>query len=217
MAGLSNGGATGSISGAQTPIVSGGKQTTVSNRITQVSRNITPQNLGNNCVYFARSIAPDLPTGLFTLEDKVNKLLKNNKNKSDVPVPGAVGVMRTGEKAGHVYVVESVDYERGVKTIAETNWSSGKFGRRTLPIDDKNTLGYWVSPSLKKQNTTQPTPQISPKQVSNAVGNVSGLLQGNPSAAINFLTNFIKGRNTQPAAGGFLNIDAGKDYILDDF
>lgn len=106
--------------------------------------------VGNNCVYFARSVSPDLPTGLLSYEDKVNKLLKNNPNATSVPQPGAIGVMSTGKYPGHVFVVKEV-YPDGSYRIGEANWIAGQYGERILPANKSTVAGFWVSPNLQTQ------------------------------------------------------------------
>ncbi len=103
---------------------------------------------GDNCVQFARSIIPDMPSGLYTLADKVNALLKG-PGKLDIPEPGAVLVMSTGQPAGHVAVVTGVDHQSGKIYLAEANWKAGQTGTREMNINDPRIQGYWKSNNVQ--------------------------------------------------------------------
>ncbi len=101
-----------------------------------------------NCVLYARSIVKDLPHGLNTIWDKIKII------NSKVPQTGAVAVIKTGRKAGHVAYVRIVEKEWGHIFIEEANWKSGKITSRWIRIDDKSIAGYYIEPR-KQIATTQ--------------------------------------------------------------
>jgi hypothetical protein len=116
----------------------------------------TPAYLKENCVFFARSIVPDLPVGLITSEQKRNMI------NSTVPAAGSVAMMPTfgDPKIGHVAVVEQVNAD-GTVTIVESNVKRAADGgmaisRRTGTPAQLGIEGYWQSPKVKASNYTRP-------------------------------------------------------------
>lgn len=123
--------------------------------ITATTEN-TPKNLRENCVFFARSIVPDLPVGLVTSEQKRNMI------NSTIPAAGSVAMMPTfgDPKIGHVAVVEQVNAD-GTVTIVESNVQKAADGsmaisRRTGTPAQLGIEGYWESPKVKASNYTRP-------------------------------------------------------------
>lgn len=121
-------------------------------RAQEVGSKVTPSNLGDNCAEYVRSVSPNLPTGLFTLQDKMDKLV-NTSNGLKSPVPGAVMVQATGKPAGHVAIVTSVDEANGTFRVAETNWRAGQYTERTIKMSDPSVKGFWID---KKQQSQAP-------------------------------------------------------------
>lgn len=121
-----------------------------------VSQALKSSPYGNNCVQFVRSIVPDMPTGLYTLQDKINNLLKS-PGALEAPEPGAVVVMSTGQPAGHVAFVTGVDKQNGKIYLAEANWKAGQTGTREMDLNDPRIQGYW-----KSQNVQQGGAQLPP-------------------------------------------------------
>lgn len=111
-----------------------------------------PQETLSNCVLYARYKVPDLPTGLFTIQDKAKII------NSSTPIPGAVGIQSTGDDTGHVFFVTDVDAEKGLMKIQETNYEGHKVSNRNgqwVSFKSPNYLGFYVSPNLnnKTQNS----------------------------------------------------------------
>lgn len=95
---------------------------------------------GNNCVLFARRFVPNLPTGLFTKEDKQAAVKKyGSTDMSQVKEGDAI---LTGEgTAGHVAIVAK---KNGNKiTLKEANYKSGMVTEgRELDITDPLIYGF---------------------------------------------------------------------------
>jgi len=89
----------------------------------------------HNCVFYAREKVPNLPFGLWTLQDKKNII---NSRK---PEEGSVAIIETRQKWGHVAVVKYVG-KRHI-TIKEANWEAGKITERHGLEKDFNILGYF--------------------------------------------------------------------------
>ncbi|MFA6790407.1 MAG: CHAP domain-containing protein [Parcubacteria group bacterium] len=88
-------------------------------------------DLGYNCVKYARSKKEDLPMGLWTLQDKKNKI------KTEIPQVGSVGV--TAESVyGHMVVVEEI--KTTSLLVSEGNYITGYITTRNIPKD--MVLGY---------------------------------------------------------------------------
>lgn len=105
------------------------------------------------CVQFVRDVVKDLPTGLYTLQDKISKLVQS-KNSIDVPEAGAVVVFDTGQPAGHVSVITSKDDQKRQFTVSEFNYKKGQYGTRTISYDDAKIKGYWKSPNIQSGSST---------------------------------------------------------------
>lgn len=106
------------------------------------------------CVQFCRDVIPDLPYGLFTLQDKLDKLL-GTKNAVPAPSVGAVVVMNPSLKdpnqtPGHVAIVSNVAEDGSWFDISEFNYKAGQYTSRRIKTDDKTIEGYWMSPSVQQ-------------------------------------------------------------------
>jgi len=112
------------------------------------------------CVQFVRKAIPDLPTGLFSLADKVRTLTQGDTSL-DAPREGAVVVLDWKGKndagkspdqyPGHVAIVTDVDEKARTFTITDYNGAGGgyKMGQRVISMDNSAVKGYWMSPSLQ--------------------------------------------------------------------
>lgn len=146
-----------------------------------------PQGVKSNCVYFARSINPDLPTSLYTLQNKVDILLngKPNRNEWGTPAVGDVAVVQTGDTPGHLATVASVDSE-GNPTFVESNWVAGTVGMRGTNKNSDSIVGYWRSPNSDKyigKILSQPvvkTPELTPTEKLSEIDSAFKQLSGTP-------------------------------------
>jgi|GEM_PF-5324256 len=102
---------------------------------------------GYQCVQFVRDVVKDLPKGLTSLQDKITKLVKS-KYAIPEPEPGAVLVTNDG-KFGHVALVTSVNRANNTFTVSEFNYKKGRYGTRTISMNDPKIEGYWKSPKVK--------------------------------------------------------------------
>jgi hypothetical protein len=136
------------------------------------------KNLANGyqCVQFVRDIIPDLPTGLFTLADKVRNLTKG-KGGITAPEPGATVVLNWGagsnaeNKPGHVAVVTNVSPDGKTFDIVQFNApKAGQKSTQTIRTDDPTVMGYWKSPNIKPA-------QAQPAKGGIAIPGASGQLQ----------------------------------------
>ncbi len=100
-----------------------------------------PETDLSNCVYYARSEVPELPTGLWTYEDKKNII------NSQGAVAGSAAVIDVGDKTGHMAVVQSVN-QNGTLTISETNYKTGQHSIRTGTPEELGITGYFVPERL---------------------------------------------------------------------
>lgn len=108
------------------------------------------------CVQFVRDVVKDLPTGLYTLQDKIDKLVKS-KNSIEAPEPGAAVIMNTGQPAGHIALVTSKDDQARKFTVAEFNYKKGQYTTRTISYDDPKIEGYWKSPNIQTSGRNDPS------------------------------------------------------------
>ena len=89
-----------------------------------------------NCVYRARCLQPNLPTGLITWSDKLSRV------NSHTPRVGCVAMIYTGSVYGHVaYVAER--HADGTLTIKEGNWVGDTCSSRRNTPANLNIRGYW--------------------------------------------------------------------------
>jgi len=88
-----------------------------------------------NCVLYARSRVPLLPTGMSDLAGKKRGI------NSYSPSPGSVAIMNVGS-VGHVGVVEQV-HPDGTITIREANYIAGQVGSRRGTPSALRILGYY--------------------------------------------------------------------------
>ena len=103
-------------------------------------------NFAGECVAYARSRVPGMPSGLYTMNDK-RRMINSNKCKA-----GSVAVIEYGS-VGHVAVVEKCDREgkKEGNTITEANWQRGKITKRKASSSDGlraaerelRIVGYW--------------------------------------------------------------------------
>jgi hypothetical protein len=150
------------------------------------------------CVGFVRKVVPDLPTGLYTLSDKLTKIGKVF-DKVNTPQPGDVIVQSTGEAAGHVAVVSGYDPTTGKIAVSEYNWKPGQYGTRLLDLNDKSIEGFFRSPnvSTSSQATVSPTISNITKKVLSSIpftkrkeisADITDMVsQGNPLATYDYL------------------------------
>ena len=90
--------------------------------------------LGYNCVKYARTIRPDLPQGLWTLQDKT-KLIRTHDN----PQPDMIVVTKGNKTGGHLGVVVAVGEE--IVLIRESNYLTGFITLRK--VKKTKILGYF--------------------------------------------------------------------------
>lgn len=91
---------------------------------------------GDNCVFFARSIVPELPYGLtyfFAKKRIINKL---------TPEPGAIAVIDTGDEIGHLAVIESFT-NKGEIRLTDANWVKDKVTMRSGTEKELKIIGYF--------------------------------------------------------------------------
>lgn len=138
-----------------------------------VDNSTLSRELRENCVLYIRTLVPELPSGLRSLEDK-KRILLTGPNASNVPIPGAVGVGTIGKdigggvNSGHVWLVKSVDTSKKTMTIREANYVTDKdrnsptYGQpivseRTISyVNNPEVAGFWIPPGLR--NTQQGNP-----------------------------------------------------------
>jgi hypothetical protein len=106
----------------------------ISAAVTTTVLNTTDANR-SNCVLYARSRCPSLPTGLNTLQDKKNII------NSTSPSVGSVAIINSGYTAGHVAYVTGVS--GSTITIEEANWGGARITRRKGTASELNILGYY--------------------------------------------------------------------------
>lgn len=94
-------------------------------------KTLTGKYIPNNCVLFARSVRPDLPQPLYTLEQKRRIAKKKTPEVGDVAI--------TNESwSGHLAIVIKVEKENIL--IKESGYSAG-ITTRWIPID--MPIGYF--------------------------------------------------------------------------
>jgi len=93
-------------------------------------------NIACNCVLYARTLAPSLPRGLFTLQDKIRII------NSYQPSQGAVAIIDSGLQWGHVAVVTGVN-SNGTISIQESNWTRCRIGSRSGTPQALRVVGYY--------------------------------------------------------------------------
>ncbi|MCA2880064.1 MAG: CHAP domain-containing protein [Pseudanabaena sp.] len=90
-----------------------------------------------NCVLYAKQQVPSLPTGLWTLQDKIRII------NSRQPSVGAVAIIDNKvNRWGHVAVVRKIN-PNGTITIQESNWGGCGIRFRTNTPARLNILGYF--------------------------------------------------------------------------
>lgn len=89
-----------------------------------------------NCVYRARCLQPNLPTGLTTWSDKLSRI------NSHTPRVGCVAMIYTGSTYGHVAFVAD-KHADGTLTIKEGNWVGDTCSSRRNTPTNLNIRGYW--------------------------------------------------------------------------
>ena len=111
--------------------------------------------LQGNCVLYARSQVPSLPTGLTTFQGNLNIINHRFPRQGSVavmPAPGSLAAY------GHVSVVRQVAVrsDGGLKlTVDESNYGDCAITRRTITPEQRNIQGYF--------DPAYPSGQSSPK------------------------------------------------------
>jgi len=94
-------------------------------------------NVNCNCAEYAKHQIRSLPTGLWTLQDKLRII------NSRQPSVGSVAIINNKvNKWGHVAVVRKVN-PNGTITIQESNWGGCGIRSRTNTPVKLNILGYF--------------------------------------------------------------------------
>lgn len=88
-----------------------------------------------NCVKYVRARVPNLPYGLWTINDK-KKIINSHKAKH-----GRVAIMNIGLPWGHVGIVTEANNDRIV--IKEANFCFGKITERQGTEKDLKIVGYF--------------------------------------------------------------------------
>lgn len=149
-----------------------GKQT-LGDRIANGMR-AAAANIGNSnwqCVQFVRSIVPDLPTGLFSLADKVQKLVKapGGFGPEGMPQPGDTIILdwktsgqnglSASQYPGHVGTIGAV--KDGKALILQHNVPKGQTSSQWIDLNNKSIEGYWRSPKASVQQSSPQQDQIN--------------------------------------------------------
>jgi len=140
--------------------------TNLGDRISQAANFAKNNVIPAECVGFVRKVLPDLPTGLYTLADKIQKI-GAVYTPVKMPQPGDVLVQDTGQPAGHVAVVSAVDPNTGKFSVSEYNYKAGQYGTRLMNINDKSVSGFFRSPNMQsvqnkpKQGKILPTSTVT--------------------------------------------------------
>lgn len=140
------------------------------------------------CVGYVRKILPDLPTGLWTLADKLDKLKTVYKPVKE-PQPGDVLVQSTGQAPGHVAVVTGYDSTNGTFTVSEYNYKKGQYGTRTMNINDGSVQGFFRSPMVKQQSGAVPKQTDLTKMMNKVTSSLSAAQRTNAKQDIQDLIN----------------------------
>lgn len=137
------------------------------------------------CVQFARDIVADLPTGLYTLQDKLDILVDSQFGTSNkkAGMPGAVIVQGwkgdPNSTSGHVAVVKDVDVEGGRYLITQFNKPAGKHSEEWVSMDDASIKGFWTSPKLGYERSNTAIKQNFTDQIGGALQSMMGMF-GSP-------------------------------------
>jgi len=150
------------------------------------------EKLGANyqCVQFVRDVIPDLPTGLNTIQDKIDILVNGSNGiaKGSIPKVGDVMVLNwkmqgvsDDQQPGHVALVTTVDLENKRVEISQYNVPANKFSKQWVDIGDADIEGYWRSPNLKKVsgNVFETKGELTANQVSNKVDRLKAQINTN--------------------------------------
>lgn len=119
---------------------------------------------GGECVSYARNIVPDLPSGLWSLDDK-KKVINVSKNELlKGPQVGDALMIATSTPEGHVAVINAVLPDGKVR-VSESNYDKNQTidNSREVSLSDKNILGAYrgqIAPEFAGDliMTTPPNP-----------------------------------------------------------
>ncbi|HZI13203.1 MAG TPA: CHAP domain-containing protein [Myxococcus sp.] len=106
----------------------------------------------DQCTTYARCRAPNLPTGLYTWQDKLNIINSNHAHVS------CVAVIDSSNPAGHVAYVHRVETAPTPNRIYihEANWVSGQCSARDGSKDALDIRGYWCPRGVHTSNCPGP-------------------------------------------------------------
>ena len=120
-------------------------QVSIENKITR-----TEGSNGGQCTTYARTIVPDLPSGLWSKQDKIDKVVNGSKGvpkETIVSDPKAGDVIITDEgEYGHVAVIKTV-LPNGEVELTESNYDLDEKidHNRKITLKDSKILGGWRS------------------------------------------------------------------------
>lgn len=155
----------GRLGGIDLTDLASGEQITVGNTTITIGEQYGPKQ-GNNaeCVGTSRLFNPSLPSGLYTLQDKLNisndKINSATNGKNFVPPGvGSTVFFSTGDSPGHAATVTKMYVnEQGVQVmdIIESNWDNNNtVGVRTgIPVS--KAAGFYTDPNSQVIKSAQP-------------------------------------------------------------
>ena len=110
----------------------------------------------SNCVAFARYKVPSLPSGLYSMQDKINII------NSHTPEAGVIAITSGNSSYGHVAYVESVS--GGTVVTLNGGFSGSGLDGHIVRIagteSEQGIVGYW------KPNGSNPTPSVYYSRIS---------------------------------------------------
>lgn len=174
------------------------------------------KNLANGyqCVQFVRDIVPDLPTGLFTLADKIRVLTKG-KGSIQAPEPGATVVLNWGKgtdpntKPGHVAFVTNVAPDGRSFDIVQFNAPKpGQKSTQTIRTDDGSIVGYWKSPRIQpaSQGKNSTVIQNAPTDIQSMADTLTSLLpKDKRDSVLGLLGRQVNSGNIEQAKNFLMN------------
>ena len=127
----------------------------------------------DNCVLWARAYRiPDLPFGLWTLNDKI--AIINDYTAS----PGCAAVIQTA--SGHIAYVKSVDGD--IITIEEANWGKAWITTASGTEEDLRIIGYY-NPRKSQSYRDDNAAEIEDDTVAAAATDLQGVGEGSENSA----------------------------------
>lgn len=149
--------------------------TTLLNKLQVITKAVAPnlQKFASNCVFFARQLVPNIPTGATTVAGRIEGLKKAEKEgyggtNMEAVQPGFAIHTSEGDVGHTAYVKERV----GNKLILlEANYKTGQVTEgRAIDINDPKILG-WIAPQGKAPkriitNTNEGRNKAIEKQIS---------------------------------------------------